>query len=99
VTSTFTNKGEHREFITFDRNEVRAVAPNYADLMIKQLEVIGKLEVSRPQMQVMTQMFGLGQTRLRWRSSGPPPFVNPRPPKSFRISWLRQWIAPRKADS
>jgi hypothetical protein len=40
------------------------------------------------------------RTRECWtsRSSKPPPFRNPRTPKSYRVSCLRQPMAPRSAD-
>jgi hypothetical protein len=35
---------------TYDKTEIRAVAPNYADLIIRLLESVRKLELSRAQM-------------------------------------------------
>ena len=35
---------------TYDKTEIRAVAPNYADLIIRLLEQVRKLELSRAQM-------------------------------------------------
>lgn len=39
--------GSDPAFGAYDRNEIKAAAPNYAELIIKQLDVIRKLELAR----------------------------------------------------
>jgi len=46
-------QGEHPEFGPFDRSEIKAVAPTYAEWILKQLDVIRKLEIAQLQMKTL----------------------------------------------
>ncbi|GAB3249137.1 HGGxSTG domain-containing protein [Chitinimonas naiadis] len=51
AVSVVKKRGAHPKFGEFDETEIKAAAPNYSDLILKQIDLIRKLELARAELE------------------------------------------------